>query len=251
MTWWTTIIGTALDLVYPEHCLVCGAARDGRAWTAAGARVRGLARWDATHLCAGCAKDLAAPPRWGAVDAVPVVAAQPEGATLVALVGACKYRGLRGVAWPLGRLLGPAAQAARARYGDVDALVPVPLHPRRQRERGFNQAALLAGVVAVELGLRVDAHVLARRRATGQQASLPTEGSARDANVAGVFVAREVGDARVALVDDLVTTGATWRAARDALADAGWTVAWGLALGLAARLDAAEPASLDTPEAHS
>ncbi len=177
----------------------------------------------------------------------PIFAARREDAALVKLVGELKYRGLRGLAWPLGRLLVPVATAAAATAGPVDALVALPLHPRRRRARGFNQAEVLAQIVGRELGLPVAADCLRRCRATPQQAALAADDAdRRRGNVARAFAASPPPSSRsprVALVDDLVTTGATWAEGARALTLAGWDVRWGLALGVAARL--ADPAALD------
>jgi predicted amidophosphoribosyltransferase len=246
------VIAALLDLVYGERCARCAVARGGHPWTPPGPRVGGLRAWDAAHLCAACAGRLAGAPvvahlsslAWAAP---PIFATRREDAELVDLVGELKYRGLRGLAWPLGRAMVAAATAALATAGPIDALVPLPLHPRRRRARGFNQAALLAAVVGRDLGLPVVTGCLRRRRATGQQASLAAgDAACRRDNVAGAFAARPPAagqPARVALVDDLVTTGATWAEAAHALTLAGWDVRWGLALGVAARL--AAPAALD------
>lgn len=249
------MIAPLLDLLYGERCERCAALRTRRGWSTTGAPVRGLRSWDSPHLCASCAAELAGQPVVAylggvAAAAPPVYAARREDAGLVDLVGALKYRGLRGMAWPLGRLMVPAATAALAQVGQVDAFVALPLHARRQRERGFNQAELLARVVGQALGLPVLEGGLRRRRATGQQASLAAgDAPHRHGNVAGAFAARPpdaTAPRRIALVDDLVTTGATWCEAARALSAAGWDVRWGLALGAAARL-----ATLDTVAASS
>lgn len=242
-----------LDVLYGERCARCAAPRASCPWVAAGPRVPGLRAWDAPHLCAACAVEMAGacvaarvPASSG--DPLAIYAARREDAALVDLVGALKYRGLRGLAWPLGRLLVPAATTAAAHSGPVEALIALPLHPRRRRARGFNQAELLARVVAREVGLPVLAGCVQRRRATSQQAALAAgDTPRRRGNVADAFVASPPAASqprRVALVDDLVTTGATWAEAARALNAAGWDVRWGLALGVAARL--APPAGLDT-----
>jgi len=98
------------------------------------------------------------------------------------------------------------------------ALVPVPLHPRREKSRGYNQAALLAHEVAGRLELDVDSSILMRIRSTKAQSTL--ESDARAANVAGAFgLARpDHAAARdIIIVDDLVTTGETALACAAAL----------------------------------
>ena len=134
---------------------------------------------------------------------------------LRAIVHAFKYDGRRSLAARLGALM-------RARGADVllgaHAAVPVPLHPSRRRERGFDQASDLARHV----GLPV-VHALRRVRATAVQASLPA--ARRHGNVRGAFAARSaaapLGGRIVVLIDDVSTTGATLEACARALGDAG------------------------------
>ena len=116
-----------------------------------------------------------------------------------------------------GRMLGDGGDDWPA-----DALIPVPLHPVRQRERTFNQAAALAQAVGRTLGLPVLEGLLIRARATALQASLHAQ--ARRRNVAGAFALRpsaRLRGRRVVLVDDVLTTGATIRACARVLAAAG------------------------------
>jgi ComF family protein len=104
----------------------------------------------------------------------------------------------------------------------AEGLVPVPLHPARHAERGFNQAELLAAPCATRWRLPTLARALVRVRPTLPQADLDAE--ARRANVRDAFeVGRpgEVRGRRVLLVDDVLTTGATAGAAARALRAAG------------------------------
>ncbi|MGH7725203.1 MAG: ComF family protein [Candidatus Eiseniibacteriota bacterium] len=126
----------------------------------------------------------------------------------------------------------PAFIDSPGRRPRPDLVVPVPLHPVRRRERGYDQAALLARAFADRAGVP-DAGVLIRTRATRQQASLGAR--ERRANVAGAFeVARSglVRARRIAVVDDVVTTGSTILAAVHALEEVGasrvegWCVAY-------------------------
>jgi len=144
------------------------------------------------------------------------------------LVRALKFRGERSYARLLGTLL------ARERLGcDLplpQRVIPVPLHPRRLRERGYNQAAELAGFAARELGLRCELHVLQRLRPTREQTRLGA--AERAANMSQAFHARaSLENLSVALVDDVITTGSTAAAAAMALRAAGavhielWVVA--------------------------
>ena len=101
----------------------------------------------------------------------------------------------------------------------LDIVVPVPLHRRRARSRGFNQSELLARAVARPLGLPLACRVLRRARDTPAQSALPA--AARRRNVRGAFRCRRLAGEHVLLVDDVLTTGATAEAAARALLDAG------------------------------
>jgi len=126
-----------------------------------------------------------------------------------------------------------------ARFGTVmasvaprlDLVVPVPLHPARLVERGFDQAALLAGRVARGLDVEHASRALVRTRATPRQASL--DRAARASNVSDAFrcrLPRAVAGRRVLLVDDVRTTGSTLAACAQALRSAGATAVTTLVL---------------------
>ncbi|MEQ8406552.1 MAG: ComF family protein [Oceanicaulis sp.] len=106
----------------------------------------------------------------------------------------------------------------------ADLLIPVPLHPSRLRRRRFNQSLLLAQAVSRVSAVSVDPHVLARTRRTGTQGGLTAKSRTR--NVAGAFIVRESARARIAgarlvLIDDVHTTGATLAACVRTLKRAG------------------------------
>jgi ComF family protein len=128
-----------------------------------------------------------------------------------------KYSRKRVLAEPMGAMmadyLGAPDRVAAARaieVSEIDRVCPVPLHPARLRERGFNQAELLAGGVCDRFGLVLDTGLLRRVRDTAPQVSLRREDRAR--NVRGAFVVPDrdaVSGQRLLLIDDLATTGAT------------------------------------------
>jgi ComF family protein len=152
------------------------------------------------------------------------------GGPLADAICRLKYAGRTDAAGPLGELL---ARAAIPYSGRIDRVVPVPLHPIRLRERGFNQTALLARPVARSLGVRLDPGIIERVRETSDQAGLSR--SDRIVNVKGAFRARAVGrPGRILLIDDVRTTGATLAAAAEALLQAGVPSVATLALARAA-----------------
>lgn len=141
--------------------------------------------------------------------------------TLRDVIHALKYEGRRTLARPLGQLM--AAHGASLLDG-ADCAVPVPLHRRRHRARGFNQAAELARALGLPV---VDA--LVRVRATSSQTDLPA--AQRHRNVRGAFRAARagllgrrraaVGGRTIVLIDDVCTTGATLEACAAVLKAAG------------------------------
>jgi len=138
-----------------------------------------------------------------------------------------KYQNMRGLAEPLGELL---ASYVVEHSLPASVLVPVPLHPARLAERGYNQAALLAREMGRRLDLPVVENSLLRVRATRQQVGLNAE--ERQANVAGAFACRDaqLAGQQVLLIDDVYTTGATLTACGAALAAIGAASIWGLTL---------------------
>ncbi len=129
-----------------------------------------------------------------------------------------KYRGRTVLAEPLGGLMAECWMQSRV---PIDVVVPVPLHAARWRERGYNQAALLAREMARRAGLRVNEKVLIRQRATASQVEL--DASQRKENVRAAFFCSgdELAGKRVLLIDDVCTTGATLEACAVALYDGG------------------------------
>ena len=178
-----------LDLLAPPDCPACGLP-----WVDEAA---------AASLCPACAP---------LIETLP-----PERLPPAANAALCLYQGpladaIRRFKYAderqLLRHLAPLLTAAAPAYaGRVDVVVPVPLHPRKLRERGWNPAALLARPLAAALGVPFQTSWLQRVRETAVQAGLSRD--ARRSNGRGAFRAKQVAPVRVLLVDDVRTTGAT------------------------------------------
>ncbi|HOR00976.1 MAG TPA: ComF family protein [Anaerolineae bacterium] len=212
-----------LDLLFPPRCAGCG--RPG-SWLCTACLTQ--VAWIAPPLCPRCGEPARAPACCPRRHRHPehldgLRSAAWHSGPLRAALHRLKYRGQRVLAAPLAGLV---VAAWRRDPPPAGLLIPVPLHPTRVRERGFNQAALLAAYVGRELGLPVDARHLARIRATPPQVGLSA--GQRLVNVAGAF--RYSGPSlhgrAVCLIDDICTTGATLEACAAALREAGAASVW-------------------------
>ena len=150
------------------------------------------------------------------------------------LVHAFKFRGFPSAARAAGRAMA-ADFARRAELAAFDALVPVPLHPRRERERGYNQASLLARELGAATGLPVR-DLLERRRAAAPSWRL--DRAARRAGLSGAFALRNGGEARgrrLLLIDDVCASATTLEECAMALRRAGASDVAGYAFARAGR----------------
>ena len=245
-----------IDLAAPGRCPLCGA------FLPPGGRGR-------VRFCAACRNDMPPlPPDHCTICALPfaspaagrhacgaclsrrphferAVAAGIHARLLATAVHRFKYGGRTELAGPLAALmrdrLAPPFVPAEA-----DLVLPVPLHPRRLRQRGFNQALLLARALFPGNRKSIRADILMRTRDTAHQAGLGRK--ARRLNVHRAFELRAPGAVKglaVLLVDDVLTTGATVRECARVLKKAGAQTVLVLALARAAPRDVPIPGDQD------
>lgn len=133
------------------------------------------------------------------------------------MIHALKYYQRPDIGHSLGALYGRRLSGV-ARLQDLDAIVPVPLHPKRQQERGYNQAERFGAGLASILGVPQRLDLLERRNFSGSQTRKKSQ--ERLENVSNTFVARpghQLGNRHLLLVDDVLTTGATLDLCAEAL----------------------------------
>lgn len=215
-----------LDLIFPPVCGGCGA--------------------EGTFLCNDCEADIPAldpmrcsvcskpgtssPCEWCRATDQPfdgITAPYQWEGVMRDLVHSLKYKGVRASAPRLSELM--AAHLVH-RSISVDVIVPVPLHSRRERQRGYNHSALLAEGIGRRVGVPVAGRMLTRTRNTPPQVFMRTPDDRRK-NVDDAFVcAEDPAGKRVLLVDDVVTTGATIAACSAPLRQAGTSSIWVLSL---------------------
>jgi ComF family protein len=185
------LVELGLALLSPPTCAACDASIALR-----------------TAFCASCASTL--------VRASRSDAAFEYGGAMSRAIHRFKYEDRPDLARPL------SAALARLAFPAIDGIVPVPLHPRRLAERGYNQSTLLAHPIARMRSIPMSTDVLERQRDTPRQAEL--DRGARQRNVIDAFRCRfphRVRGKRWLLVDDVRTTGATLGACKQALFAAG------------------------------
>jgi len=213
---WLRDLGASVaELLLPQRCPGCGVPADARrllcdACHAAIPRV-------SFAICARCLAREREPVGCARHPGFQVWPAWLHDERAAAAVQAFKFEARTALASPL------ALEMARALPpGRFDLVLAVPLHPTRRRERGYDQAALLAEALGAALGVPRFARALRRERPTRPQTTLDAAGRRR--NLRGAFQvphSAELRGRRVLLVDDVITTGATFEAALAALEAAG------------------------------
>lgn len=221
-----TILQGLTGLLAPPVCCLCGAAGQ------RGEEVWGL------DLCRYCEADCPRPqmpcpvcasPHAGAGTCETCLASPPPFDSTTALflyadpvdqmITGLKFQGELCFARVLGTLLARELRLAGKRL--PHCVVPLPLHVQRYRERGFSQTGAIAAHVTRRLGVPLDNGLLQRTRATSAQSGLPAEARAANLRQAFTVPSDRRPPLRVALLDDVMTTGHTAAAAASALKQAG------------------------------
>jgi ComF family protein len=232
------ILDCILNLIYPEACFICSVPLARRQDCGICA-----ACWDKTialkiapprcsccglplnnfdqsaeYLCGKCVMDL---PSYSGARAFGYYTGE-----LSRLVQALKFHGRRNLVGLLEPLLASTFYESWSRE-DFDLIIPVPLHSKRKRERGYNQSELLARALAARLAMPFSGRMLVRSRSTLPQIGLSD--SQRFENVQKAFCCVDpmrIQNKRILLIDDVMTTGATASSAAQTLIDAGCFRVW-------------------------
>lgn len=223
-----------LDLFLPPHCLNCKTLGS---WLCQRCFDEILPMTD--PVCQQCGQTLptnASPcqpcPAKSTLQSIDGIraAAYFENNPIRTIIHHLKYQNHRAIAPVLGKMLAEAYQ----RYSlEADVIIPVPLHPIRLKERGYNQSELLAGQLALLLNLPIDNTCLQRIRWTQPQVGLDIE--ERQKNVFSAFACQDkaLRHQSALLIDDVWTTGSTLDACATALKESGVISVWGLTLAKA------------------
>ncbi len=208
-----------LDLLYPPLCLACS----------------GRIETSGDVLCLSC-RSLTVPTGQHMQKdnefvrhfegRVPVAAGAAlyyyvSGGVVSALIGQIKYRGRKDLAYKLGLYYGEQLRESPLFHG-TELIIPVPLHPLREKKRGYNQSLEFARGLAESMQIQVEEDVIGRKRHTETQTA--RDRSHRAQNMQDVFILKnpeKITNRQILIVDDVLTTGATLDGCASVLLQAG------------------------------
>lgn len=208
-----------INLLFPELCYGCG----------------NLLYHGEKDICTSCLYDLPytdyhiyphnplAKQFWGRLhlEAAMAMLYFKKGAKVQNLLHGLKYKSQTNIGTCLGKLIGQKLSASQY-YADIDIIIPVPLHQKKLRLRGYNQSEYIAKGLAQELNIPMDTKSFTRNKATESQTKKARY--TRYENMQGVFYVNntaELANMHILLVDDVVTTGATLEACGNVLLNHG------------------------------
>jgi ComF family protein len=220
------ILAGIADLIFPPRCITCGAILEEHVPLPFCPPCAAGIRFIHSPLCPRCGIPFPTPEGEDHLCGECIAAERPYAVarsvglyekTLLTAIHHFKYRGRIGIGEVLGRIMADYA-GNQWDMAVFSLIIPVPLHRKRLRERGFNQAVILARQIAKRFSLPLDFMTLRRERFTPPQVGLGRE--ERSANVRMAFAVRKPGKIagrRILLVDDVATTGSTLNECASAL----------------------------------
>lgn len=217
------LVHTFKELLAPRHCEACGKYFERK-------------HNQLEFLCSVCMTTLKAPPSESelmqrllahvsqddlSISHFFALMAVPRTSDILNLIYSLKYRGMARIGYELGRELG--ATMLHLCYLDFDAIVPIPIHAARARERGYNQSVEISTGIADIVKIPMYTNVITRTKYTRTQTQMNAR--ERRENVSGVFGATKdrmlIYDKSILLVDDVLTTGSTLNSCATALLSMG------------------------------
>ena len=240
MGFWRNLADAALDLVYPPCCVACGAVLPfGQTEAVCGICAKLLPNAP-EQVCVVCGRERHEEPeicedcRTEQFAFTHCFTLYPYTDVVSGMILRYKSGGHPAAAKGLAALL--HARFPKESLPDVDIILPVPGHARKNRARGFSQTALLAHAYTALCGLRFDGETLFAARETQKQSSLRAE--ERRLNVQNAYAVRNpaaVAGQTVLVLDDVFTTGATMDACAKALKNAGAKEVYGIVIAASLR----------------
>jgi len=210
-----SLIFDFLSLIYPKICQVCGKSlfRNEHILCMKCKHHLPLARFGNDH------KNPVAQVFWGRVPTVMVTTAflYNKGNAVQQLVHNFKYRGMRDIGIFLGEELGRVI-IENPLHHDITHIIPVPLHPKKHKKRGFNQSEIIARGIAGNISAECNTSILYRKSYSGTQTRKSK--FERWENVENIFSIKNencIKNKHILLVDDVITTGATIEACAQCL----------------------------------
>ncbi|MBN2102617.1 ComF family protein [bacterium] len=218
------LIDPVLDFIYPPVCPVCGEMMETYVPVCHGCQLLMKNQINIRHHQSGDFNHLDGP--FFLNDVITFWQYSPKIETCIHLV---KYQSRKKLGDFIVRMLNESIQSLHLPYPDT--IMPVPLHPRRFRERGYNQSQIYAGAISRITGIELNNRLLKRIRYTQTQTRLSAE--ARQANVRDAFTIKRFSHMQnraVWLIDDVITSGATINSCAKACRDAGASSVIGIGL---------------------
>ena len=234
-----SMICDIVDFVFPPYCAVCESPLQSGEKVVCEDCFQSI-RWITPPFCRSCGRPLKRAVseckkcRKNRLSLTRIRSLAIYDEILSSIIHLLKYEQKPSLAKRLGRMMSVLLLGDPVLSGVVELVIPVPLHPVRRRERGYNQSELLARALADSAGLPLLANALIRKRNTKSQTSLSPE--KRFDNVADAFSVKQsdiLKDKRILLVDDVMTTGSTLHSCAEALLSGGAQEVYGITCALA------------------